>query len=205
MNLKKTILACAAAVWALSANAQQAGEKFVGTMLGVGITKQSTEIGGTKYEDDPTVTLRLDPGFHFFLTDHFRLGLQAQLLRQSTKYDDGDKNSVGTFLIGPSAAFYLQLADRFYFAPELFFGFAHAKYKVEEDNRSRETKNNGFGFDVAPLVFNFRATQRLAFSASLFNVSLVHMKLKDSNPETTSNAFDFNLGVNPSVGIHFFL
>lgn len=106
--------------------AQQKGDMFVGTMLGFSIQKTTSKIeykgNSEKTENDPVVTLDIEPGFHYFIADKFRLGLQMGFTRASQKSNDEDgeyEESIGAINIGPVAAYYVQLADRFYLTPEL--------------------------------------------------------------------------------------
>lgn len=207
--MRKFLTALLIASIATAAFAQQKGDMFVGTMLGVGIQKSSVKYDNEKEEDDPIVTLNLEPGFHFFIADKFRLGLQMELTRQSQKSDDEGVDyteSMGTLLVGPVASYYVQLADRFYLTPELGAYFAHVKHKEEEGKYSEEVKLNGFALGLQPIKFEFRATNRLAISAGLFNIGFTHLKVKDTGDvDVKNNAFALNLGINPSVGIHIYL
>lgn len=184
--------------------AQTAGDMFVGTMMGVSVAKTSSKLGDKKYEDKPVINMEVDPGFHYFVAKNFRVGLQVGLHRMSQKDDNDNKDSYNALAVGPVAAYYINITDRFSIAPELGFYFAHAKNKYETSAVTTETKYNGFELDANLLNFEFRPVTHFGVGASLLGLSFAHLKEKDSDPEASSNSFIFSLGLNPRVGVRYF-
>ncbi|MCR5454719.1 MAG: porin family protein [Bacteroidales bacterium] len=181
--------------------AQSQGDMYVGTLLGMSITKKSEKNGNTKTESKPYITMQLDPGFHYFIIDDLRVGAQMSFGLQSHKYDSNNKHTNSSFMLGGVAAYYFHITDNFYFTPEVGFYFAHAKDKY--DNNTTEPKANGFDLQILPVMLEFRPTTHFGFSASLLGVELQHMKSKD-NPDQKSNDFEFNLGLNPKIGLKYY-
>ena len=184
--------------------AQSSGDMFVGTLLGFSVTKTSVHVGDYDGDNDPEIGLNVSPGFHYFVANNFRVGLQAELGRTSQKDNNDDKYSMNTLNIGPVAAYYIQITDRFSIAPELSFYFTHAKSKEETSHITVEDKYNGFAIGARLLNFEFRPVTHFGVSANLFGLGLVHLKQKDSDPEVSSNTFNLSLGMNPSVGVRYF-
>ena len=182
--------------------AQSAGDKYVGTLAGMSITKSSTKVGDTKNSEKPYVTMQLAPGFHYFLADNLRVGLQMELTTSWHKDEDGNKSSNNTFLMGPTVAYYFAIADKLYFTPELGFYFAHVKSKYKSGNTSYDSKGNGFDLQILPIMLEFRPTDHFGFSASLLGIDFAHIKAKDS--DVKSNEFKFNLGLNPRIGLKYY-
>ncbi len=214
MNKKILATLLFAACSLMTLHAQQKGDKFIGTMVGFGIQKTSVEVnngsGATTEEGDPIIQIGIDPGFHYFVADNFRLGLQMSLQRQSQKGEDYNgsevKNSVGTFIVGPEAAYYAHLADRFYFTPEVGFYFAHSKVSEEISSTTESQKLNGFALSFTPLKFEFRPTEHFGIATSLINISFINLKKQDTDDfDVKSKSFGLNLGFNPSVGVHIYL
>ena len=182
--------------------AQSKGDKFIGTMLGMSISKESEKYGGTTYEENPLVFFEIDPGFHYFIADKFRVGVQTAFGKQMQKDEDGHKNTINMLEIGIVSAYYIKLAENFYFTPEICIGFIHNKYKETKKNISEEAKTNGFGFQFLPVQVEFRPTQHFGMSVSLLGLTYTHMKAKDV--DVISNKIKFDVVINPSVGFRFY-
>ena len=207
-----TILVANASV---SAYAQQKGDKFIGTMYGIGFQKtnltykQSGYNTETVQNGDPAFTFLVQPGFHYFVKDNFRIGLDASFMR---KHQDGEVLGVSyevaenSFLLGPTVAKYVQLTDNFYYTIEGGVYFTFASSTNDAGTEYNDQNAMGVSVDVSPLKFEFRPTTHVAFAVSLFEVGFAHMKFRDTGAmDIKSNSFVVNLGVTPSVGVHFYL
>jgi len=183
--------------------AQSQGDMYVGTMLGFGMTKHTDKNGSNKTEDKPYFKFELDPGFHYFIADNFRIGAQMGFGFDSHKYDNDRKNTNSSFMLGGVCAYYFEIADKFYFTPELGFYFAHAKNTYKENSHSDESKANGFILQMLPAMLEFRPTDHFGFSASLFAIEVTHMKSKE-NPDHKSNDFAMELGISPRIGLKYY-
>ncbi len=182
--------------------AQSKGDMYVGTLLGMGISKSSTKVGDTKTSDKPYVTMEIDPGFHYFVADNFRIGLQMGLRTSWHKDENDNKNSDNYLLVGPTFAYYFEIADKFYLTPELGFYFAHAKSKDKTGNITNESKGNGFNMQILPVMLEFRPTDHFGFSASLLGIDIAHLKAKDADVKSTG--FTFDLGLSPHIGLKYY-
>lgn len=183
--------------------AQSKGDMYVGTMLGMAITQHSEKYDNTKDKDKPFIKMEIDPGFHYFIADNFRIGAQMGFALESQKYENDTKDKNGSFVIGGVAAYYIQLADHFYFTPELGFYFAHAKFTHEVGSNPVESKSNGFLLQFLPAMLEFRPTDHFGFSASLLGLELTHLKSKQDS-KSKSNDFAFALGLAPQIGIKYY-
>lgn len=183
--------------------AQSKGDMYVGTMLGMAISQHTDKYDNTKDKDKPWIKLEIDPGFHYFVADNFRIGAQMGFATESQKYDDNRKYKNGSFIAGGVAAYYFELADNFYFTPELGFYFAHAKHTDEVGSTSTDSKSNGFLLQFLPAMLEFRPTTHFGFSASLLGLELTHLKSKQ-DPKAKSNDFSFALGLAPHIGLKYY-
>ena len=184
--------------------AQSKGDMYVGTMLGMGITQHTSKYDNNKVKDKPLIKLEIDPGFHYFIADNFRIGAQMGFATDSQKsHDDNSKYKHGTFVVGGVAAYYFQIADNFYFTPELGFYFAHQKNTNEVGSTSTSYKSNGFLLQILPAMLEFRPTTHFGFSASLLGLELTHLKSKQ-DPKAKSNDFSFALGLAPQIGLKYY-
>ena len=183
--------------------AQSKGDMYVGTLLGFGMSKHSEKDGSNKSEGKPYFRFELDPGFHYFIADNFRIGAQMCFGLESQKQNNDTKYTNSSFAIGPVFAYYFEIANNFYFTPEIGFYFAHSKNTYKVGNNSTESKANGFVFQLLPAMLEFRPTNHFGFSASLFAIELTHMKSKD-NPDHKSNDFGMALGISPRIGLKYY-
>ena len=183
--------------------AQSQGDMYVGTMLGMAISQHADKYDNTKDKDKPWIKMEIDPGFHYFVADNFRIGLQTKFGLETQKYDPDRQYSDSEFWAGAVAAYYFQIADKFYFTPELGFYFAHAKHTDKTGSNSVESKSNGFVFQTLPAMLEFRPTTHFGFSASLLGLELIHLKSKQDS-KAKSNDFLFALGLAPQIGIKYY-
>ena len=182
--------------------AQSKGDMYVGTLLGMSVTKSSTKVGDTKEENKPYVKMDIDPGFHYFVADNLRIGIQMGLSTEWQKDDNDGKSSINTFCVGPQAAYYFEIADKFYFTPEVGFYFAHTNSKDKDGSVTHEDKGNGFLLQVLPVQLEFRPTDHFGFSASLLRLDYAHIKAKDA--DVKGNNTIFSLGLSPTIGIKYY-
>ena len=183
--------------------AQSKGDMYVGTMRGMSISQHSDVDGNTKHVDNPIITLHLAPGLHCFAADYFRIGLQMELTTQSQKDENNNTESSNCLCVGPICSYYFQIADKFYFTPEIGLFFAYTNYKWTENHVIHNSKENGFDVEIRPVMLEFRPTDHFGFSASLLGVGFAHLTSKDF-PDEKSNQFVFNIGINPSIGLKYY-
>jgi hypothetical protein len=182
--------------------AQSKGDKCISYLFGIEVTKHSEKVGSTTNEGKPYVKMEFHPGFHYFLADNFRVGAQMTLRRESQKYDSDGKYIKGTFLAGASTAYYMMLAEKYYFTPEIGLYYAHTKIKDKSGNTTTESKANGFMLQMLPIMVEFRPTEHYGFSASIIAIEYSVLKAKDADLKGKDFAFAFN--ISPRIGMRYY-
>ncbi len=126
------MLLCAAS---LGAYAQQKGDMFASFHGGVGVSSFTAYYDGKELEGyDPKVNFFVAPGFHYFVANRFRVGLDFTFGIQKVQ----DAYGVGSMYLstdsktkywslGPVFAGYVKLAEKFYYVPELDLGYTRMK------------------------------------------------------------------------------
>ena len=196
----------------LSASAQQKGEQTLGFNLGYNTGKTTTKVQ-INNELSESVSLlggdNLSAGieYGYFAADKLRVGFQIGY-GYTAAADDAKTHAL---TIMPNVAYYVRLAENFYYTPNFSIGFGlgiieHNEYP--DDNFTM----HGLATELQPLAVEFRPTKRFAMSVSL--CSLQYTFLSGSNSEklfnteiTTkinSNVFNFSLLANAQIGFKLY-
>ena len=117
------------------------------------------------------------------------------------------RDNLNLFAIGPSIAYYLNVAGDLYYTPE--FGFYGYFGQSKTDITSSTVQKNGvggFGMSFAIGQFEFRPTAHLGLSVNLLAFDYAYLKMKgdDSDNYSTTSAVQFSLGIHPSVGFRYY-
>lgn len=137
--MKKRIISMLLCAVSLGAYAQQKGDMFASLHGGVNTTSY-----GIYYDDkaldgyDPQVDFFIAPGFHYFVANRFRVGLDFTygVQKNHVKYGVGpmylsSDSKTKYWSLGPVFAGYVKLAEKFYYVPELDLNYT--RMKVSED------------------------------------------------------------------------
>lgn len=209
--MKRTILTLAAILGvAFSAAAQQQGEQTLGFTLGYNTGKTSTTIQVNDKQGNAVTTLggdNLSVGveYGYFVANNLRIGGQ---IGYGYTANGSESHSL---TIMPNIAYYVRLADNFYYTPNFSIGFGLGTTGKDEYTDESFTMC-GLATELQPLAVEFRPTEKFAMSVSL--CSLQYAFLADSNSEeilnqqiTTkikSNAFNFDLLANAQIGFKLY-
>ncbi len=202
------LLLCAAS---LGTYAQEKGDKLLSTSVGVNLTRAKL------YQDDkaiqkfdPELTLNLSLGIHGFVANNFRFGLEgACTLKKGSEGDFYQRTK--SALLGPVFAYYVKLADKFHYVPQLGVYYIHTNFTSKSNitgdyvmyGSSYELEKNGIGFEIQPLRFEVRPNKHLGLSMGVFNISFIDLIQKNENQYKTTG-FVFDLGINPEVGMQIY-
>ena len=205
-----TIIAIVAV--AFSASAQQKGEQTLGFNLGYNTGKTTTKV---QVNDELSNTSSLLGGdnlsagieYGYFAADKLRVGFQIGY--GYTAADDDAKTHALTIM--PNVAYYVRLAENFYYTPNFSIGFGlgiieHNEYP--DDNFTM----HGLATELQPLAVEFRPTKRFAMSVSLCSLQYTFLSGSNSeklfNTEITTkinnNVFNFSLLANAQIGFKLY-
>lgn len=176
----KKLLLCALAL-TLSATtlfAQKQGDSYFGGMIGVATNTDSS---------NTLTTFSLAPEVGHFIEKNLRLGFSL-----GYQYLSGDELSAHALTIGPTLAYYVRLCDRFYYTPELAFGFAFAS--------GGWANAYGFAAGLAVGAFEFQPSSRWGISLSLVSLDYSYLTCKGLAGDT----LNFQFGIRPSVGLKYY-
>lgn len=144
--MKKRIVAMLLCAVSFGAYAQQKGDMYIGSMVGVGLTSSSIYYDGEKQNEyDPSKGICVSPEFQYFVADKFRLGFLysfgvdknhfERAINKSSYIFDTKKTY---FAIGPSFAKYIRMVDNFYYVLELGACYIHSQSRMKGEYIRRD-------------------------------------------------------------------
>lgn len=220
--MKRNLLLTAAALLiALGVSAQEKGESYIGLSLGyntstnsLNITQTTTLLGKeTTTKDKVSLkggdNLGVGVEFGYFLADNVRLGGYFNY-----GYNGGKgRDVVHSIEIMPNVAYYVKLAERFYYTPNIAFGFS-CSVQPSDVERVGNLTMCGFSAGIQPLAVEFRPIDRFAMGVSLcslqFNYLAGKTKLSGeyidaaSKTRYNSNTLSFDLLANAQVTFKYY-
>lgn len=209
--MKRTLLTLVAIIAvAFSTSAQQQGEQTLGFNLGYNTGKTTTKIQVNDQQSDPMTVLggdNLGVGveYGYFVADNLRIGGRIDYGYTA----NGDKTH--SLSIMPNIAYYVRLADNFYYTPNFSIGFGLGTTGKSEYSDESFTMC-GLATELQPLAVEFRPTERFAMSVSLCSLQYAFLSNTDSetvfNKEITTkvsgSSFNFNLLANAQIGFKLY-
>ena len=121
----------------------------------------------------------IQPEFGGFVADKCKLGISAGY---------AISGGIHTFTLTPNFSYYIRLCDNVYYTPGIEAGLAMAA--------ARGAVAAGVGVGLQLFSMEFRPTKHFGFTANLVSLNFVGME--------GSAAINFDLGVNPTVGIRYY-
>ena len=121
----------------------------------------------------------IQPEFGGFVADKCKLGISAGY---------AISGGIHTFTLTPNFSYYVRLCDNVYYTPGIEAGFAMAA--------AGGAVAAGVGVGLQLFSMEFRPTKHFGFTANLVSLNFVGME--------GSAAINFDLGVNPTVGLKYY-
>lgn len=121
----------------------------------------------------------IQPEFGGFVADKCKLGISAGY---------AISGGIHTFTLTPNFSYYVRLCDNVYYTPGIEAGFAMAA--------ASGAVAAGVGVGLQLFSMEFRPTKHFGFTANLVSLNFVGME--------GSAAINFDLGVNPTVGLKYY-
>ena len=199
----KKILAVSALLFiGLAMFAQSRGENYLGVSLGTSFGTQKSRLFdgiNTTTSVEPSATsasLNVEGGF--FVVDNLRLSLATGVSFNSTPSSATSSLNTNTLgvQINPSIAYYVKLADRLYYTPEVGGAFEIGVYWEKlTSNTSYTTRYMGWSVYAHLLALEYRVSQKFAIGIGLGSVSYTYAKVKDGSSDVfiDTGQFLFNL------------
>ena len=121
----------------------------------------------------------IQPEFGGFVADKCKLGISAGY---------AVSGGIHTFTLTPNFSYYVRLCDNVYYTPGIEAGFAMAA--------AEGAVAAGVGVGLQLFSMEFRPTKHFGFTANLVSLNFVGME--------GAAAINFDLGVNPTVGLRYY-
>ncbi len=207
--MKKTIVAAALLFASVAAFAQKQGDFFVEGTLGLSAGSVSTTVKSG--DNSNTVKSSLGTNFNlyagagYFVMDNLKVGADLGYVLSN----EGDTKTP-VFAISPNAAYYVQLANNFYYVPSfnlnVLFGSQTTSTNILGTTVSKSYSYTGFGANLTFLGFEYRFNKSIALGVDVANLYYNAVKIKDKDDKTqstTTGIFGVDFG-SASVALRFY-
>ena len=189
--------------------AQNAGDKYIGAALTFSFGNQNVEtssdgVYSTTQSMPLATSLGIQAELGYFASDNLRLGLGLGIPFNSTPESLSGTTWLKTktvgFSINPNIAYYLPLADRLYYTPEIGFSYEIGSYKEDLTTSTTYTANySGWNLYVHILALEYRVSPKFAIGVGIGSVSYANAKIKDKNSGAYIGSRQFSFGFNSST------
>ncbi len=207
--MKKTIVAAALLFASVAAFAQKQGDFFVEGTLGLSAGSVSTKDksgDNSKTEKSSLGTnFNIYAGAGYFVMDNLKVGADLGYVLSN----EGDTKTP-VFAISPNAAYYVQLANNFYYVPSfnlnVLFGSQTTSTNILGTTVSKSYSYTGFGANLTFLGFEYRFNKSIALGVDVANLYYNAVKIKDKDDKTqstTTGVFGVDFG-SASVALRFY-
>ncbi len=207
--MKNTIVAAALLFASVAAFAQKQGDFFVEGTLGLSAGSVSTTVKSG--DNSNTVKSSLGTNFNlyagagYFVMDNLKVGADLGYVLSN----EGDTKTP-VFAISPNAAYYVQLANNFYYVPSfnlnVLFGSQTTSANILGTTVSKSYSYTGFGANLTFLGFEYRFNKSIALGVDVANLYYNAVKIKDKDDKTqstTTGVFGVDFG-SASVALRFY-
>ena len=194
--------------------AQIKGDMYIAGSIFTGFGTQTTTLseGGYSVSVDQPLSTSFSFGveYGYFVADNIRLAMAMSLPSFSSPFEEVDgkwlKDKESSFVINPNVAYYLRLADRLYYTPEVGVSVSFGSLK-EQLSKSETYKTPFWGWDVYAnlLALEFRVSEKIAIGALIGAISygsVIYTNV-DTDYKAAINQFDFDLN-NSRVQFRFY-
>ena len=204
--MKRLALLIGIVMLSMNVFAQSKGEMYI-------LTSASASFGqieSNTYNSDGTIAsttksplntnLGLNAGFGWFMVNNCRVELSLGVFREKRPREQTSTaawlyNKFNSFDVCPSLSYYVRLADRFYYTPEIGVDFTYGKYLYEESyTRTLNYPYRGVAIYANLLAFEYRVGPHFGLWASVG--SLNHYRWRyyyDGKVFYSSSSTVFNL------------
>ena len=194
--------------------AQKKGDMFIAGTISADFGTQTTSLSDGGYSTSVSKPLSTSLGFGveygYFAADNLRLAMAMSVPFSSSPVEEVDgkwlKDKASSFAINPNVAYYVRLADRFYYTPEVGVSVNFGSLK-EQLSKSETYKTPFWSWDVYAnlLALEFRVSDKIAIGALVGGISYgsaIYTNV-DTEVKATINQFDFDFN-NSSVHFRFY-
>lgn len=212
--MKRFYLIMSVMLLSIASFAQTKGEMFIAGTVSADLGTQKTTLSDGSYSTSAKQSLSSSFGFGveygYFVADNLRLALAMSVPFSSSPVEEIDgkwlKNTAAAFAINPNIAYYVKLANRFYYTPEVGVSFDFGSRK-EQLSKSESYKTPFWGWNVYAnlLALEFRVTDKFAIGALIGSIGYGNTRFTDKDTDAYLDNSQFIFGLNDSsVHVRFY-
>ena len=177
--MKKTVLLSIAMLMSVASFAQKKGEMYVAGTFATdfGSYAMSSSVDGYSTSEKTSFGTSFEIGgeYAYFVANNIRLSLGADFSFSSSPSSIVDvkrlKDKTIGFDIVPGVAYYVKLADRFYYTPEIAMLFEWCTIKNQlSQSITESTPVSAWGGYINLLAFEFQASERIAIGVTVGSI-----------------------------------
>ena len=178
--MKKIVLFSIAMLMSVASFAQKKGDMYVAGSFATDFgayTMSSSADGYATSEKTPFGTsFEIGGDYAYFVADNVRLGLGASFPFSSSPIEKVDgkwlKDKTADFYFSPDVAYYVKLADRFYYTPEIGMLFGWSRIRTQlSPSLTESTSISTWGGYINILAFEFQASERMAIGVTVGGIA----------------------------------
>jgi hypothetical protein len=214
--MKRILLVVATLLVCVSLSAQNKGEMFIAPTIGASFGSQNSKffdgVNTTTDKKPMTTSLSGQGEFGYFVANNLRLAFDLGVSFSTTPNAQiGSRwlrSNTVSFMLNPNVAYYVRLADRLYYTPEIgvFYEFGFNKEDLTTSTTDN-TRYSGWGLYTNLLALEYRVNQKIAIGVIIGGLDYSSMREKSNDvPNVYSDHRQFVLDLNSaSVSVYFYL
>ena len=205
--MKKLLLLTVVMLISLGSYAQIKGDMFFGAAISAEFGYQEVVVSQDHYSTSTKQPLNASFGcgveYGYFIANNLRLALALSVPFYSTPTEEYDgkwlKNKITAVAVNPNFAYYVRLAERLYYTPEIgaIFNFCSAKNQLTE-SKSHTGTYWGWNAYVNILALEFKVSEKVAIGAIIGGIRYGSVIYNDKATDTKSTVNQLNFGFNNS-------
>ena len=178
--MKKNVLFAIAMLMSVTSFAQKKGDMYVAGSFATDFGSYSMSSSADGYatsEKTPFGTsFEIGGDYAYFVADNVRLGLGVSFPFSSSPIEKVDgkwlKDKTTEFEVNPNVAYYVKLADRFYYTPEIGILFQWSTIRTQiSPSLTESTQISTWGGYINLLAFEFQTSERIAIGVTFGGIA----------------------------------
>ena len=178
--MKKIVLFSIAMLMSVASFAQKKGDMYVAgsfaTEFGSYAMSSSADGYATSEKTPFGTSFEIGGDYAYFIADNTRLGLGVSFPLSSSPIEKVNgkwlKDKTTEFEVNPNVAYYVKLADRFYYTPEIGMLYQGGTIKTQlSPSDTESTQVSTWGGYINLLAFEFQASERIAIGVTVGGVA----------------------------------
>ena len=178
--MKKIVLFSIAMLMSVASFAQKKGDMYVAgsfaTEFGSYAMSSSADGYATSEKTPFGTSFEIGGDYAYFVADNVRLGLGASFPFSSSPIEKVDgkwlKDKTADFYFSPDVAYYVKLADKFYYTPEIGMLFEWSRIRTQlSPSLTESTSISTWGGYINLLAFEFQVSERFAIGVTVGGIA----------------------------------